>query len=342
MHTFERAAPRAPRIVFVVMSAVARAATVDQLARALSPHLVLVHHDFSQTRHFHLSAPNVRFVPDPRRTGWAVFGFADGVFHSMKYALGNVEFDYLQTLSPSCLPIKPLRQFEAHASGDAQAHFDCIDLLADRDALMSVGYRAFTPEDSLRHRVLRRLSVDYFGPSPGRRDECGVWLRSGRGPGMVPRVAELAVNAASRAWLGRHVFASGLRPYYGSSWFGARREVVQGMVDLYERPGVRDAFSRIRIADEFLMPTLLMQLKPRKGPMNHFVQEYDEAHPRLIRVDDLPRLRNSPAYFARKFEDDPTAPVRLRALRELAGIATLGDAAHEAQFESWPVRRAAP
>ena len=41
-----------PRIVFVVMSAVSKPGTIDQLARALAPHLVLVHHDFSQTPDF--------------------------------------------------------------------------------------------------------------------------------------------------------------------------------------------------------------------------------------------------------------------------------------------------
>jgi len=30
-------------------------------------------------------------------------------------------------------------------------------------------------------------------------------------------------------------------------------------------------------------------------------------------------LRTSPAYFARKFADDPAAPLRARVLRELAG-----------------------
>src|SRR5690349_6558018 len=97
----------APRIVFVIMSAVDKACVVDQLARALAPHTVLVHHDFSQTTPFVLSAPNARFVPNPRRTGWGVFGFTEGVFHSLRYALDKEPFDYLQTLSPTCLPIKP-------------------------------------------------------------------------------------------------------------------------------------------------------------------------------------------------------------------------------------------
>ena len=82
-----------PNIVFLVMSAVGKPETLDQLAHSLAPHTVLVHHDFSQTPDFVLTAPNVRFVPDPKRTGWAFFGFVDGIFHSMKYALANLVAD---------------------------------------------------------------------------------------------------------------------------------------------------------------------------------------------------------------------------------------------------------
>ena len=56
-----------------------------------------------------------------------------------------------------------------------------------------------------------------------------------------------------------------------------------------------------------------------KGPMNHFINDFDEAHPGQIGLGQMERLRNSPAYFARKFPDDPAAPVRRRVLAELAG-----------------------
>jgi len=313
--------PRAmkPKIVFLVMSAVSKPATIEQLARALAPHLVLVHHDFSQTPNFPLTAPNVRFVPNPKRTGWAVFGFVEGIFHSLQYALANLDFDYLQLLSPTCLPIKPLEQFEAHVSGSADAHFDCVDLLRDRDALMSVGYRAFTPERSFRHRVARFLSLAYFGASTGRRDEAGIWLRTGTGRGVVPWIALATVKALCRPWIGRHIFNESFRPYCGTTWFGARRHVIGGMVEMFSRPVIRDYFSGLRIADEFLIPSLLMHLGLRKGPMNHFIQVYDQAHPGEIDDEHIEQLRRSGAYFARKFADNPAAPVRARVLRELAG-----------------------
>lgn len=309
-----------PRVLFLVMSAVSRPGTVDQLAASLAPHRVLVHHDFTQTADFQLHSPNVHWVPDPWRTGWANFGFVEGIFHSMRYALEHIEFDYLQLLSPTCLPIRPMKDFEAHAGGPCDAHFDCIDLLRDRDALMSVGYRAFTPEKTLRHRALRRLSVAYFGESSGRRDEAGIWLRSGAAPGVTPRVAYAAVRAFGHRAIGQHVFDEGFRPYYGSTWFGARRDVIAGLVSHFSRPEIHDYFSRLRIADEFLIPTLLMHLGVRKGPMNHYIQKYQDAHTGSIQDSHIALLRESRAFFARKFPDDPHATVRWRVLRELAGV----------------------
>ncbi|MDB5891720.1 MAG: hypothetical protein JWP47_2551 [Polaromonas sp.] len=306
-----------PKILFVVMSAVSKPSTVDQLARSLAPHQVLVHHDFSQRPDFALTAPNVIFVPNPKRTGWAHFGFVDGIFHSMLYALEKLDFDYLQLLSPSCLPIKPMEDFQLHVSGPADAHFDCVDLLGDRDALMSVGYRALTPEKSLRFRAARRLSDSYFGQLAGRRDEAGIWLRSGHTKSLLSRLALLTIKTLSRPEIGRHIFDDQFRPYYGSVWFGARRHVVAGMVQGFRTPGVRQYFSQLCIAEEFLIPTLLMYLRPKKGSMNHHIKSFTHAHPGVFDESDLPQLGSSCAFFARKFPDDCRAPVRLRVINEL-------------------------
>jgi hypothetical protein len=305
------------KIVFLVMSAVSKPETVDQLARALAPHTVLVHHDFSQTPEFPLSAPNIRFVPDPKRTGWGVFGFVEGIFHAMQYALVNLDFDYLQLLSPTCLPIKPIEQFEAHVSGRADAHFDCVDVLNDQDALMSIGYRAFTPDRSLRHRVAARLSSVYFGASAGRRDEAGIWLHSGGTGTPMSWLALVVTRALSRRSIGRHIFDKNFRAYYGSAWFGARRHIISAMVESFQRPRLRGYFSRLRLSEEILIPTLLMHLRASKGPMNHCMQIFDEAHTGVFDVEDVEQLKKSPAYFARKFPDDPVAPVRKRVLAEM-------------------------
>ncbi len=309
--------PRGARLVFVLMSAVARPDTVDQLARALAPHTVLVHHDFSQSPSFSLEADNVRFVPDPVPTGWARFGFVEGIFHALRHALDTLDFDYLQLLSPTCLPIKPLADFERHVSGAQEAHFDCLDLLTDRDALHNVGYRAWTAEGSWPHRVMRRLCRIHYGDSPGRRDEAGIWLRTSPRPDLGAQLAGLALAGLAQPGIGRHLHGVPLRLYYGSVWFGARRHLVEGMLRTWVQPGVCAHFRRVRIAEEFLVPSLLMQLRPHKGPMNHLIQRFDEAHPGCFGPEDLERLRQSPAFFARKFPDDPAEPLRLQVLQQL-------------------------
>jgi hypothetical protein len=312
-------APRRPaRLVFVVMSAVAEPGTVDQLAQALWPHPVLVHHDFAQTPQFALCTPQVQFVPDPVRTGWAEFGFVDGIFHSLQHALNHTDFDYLQLLSPTCLPIKPLADFERHVSGTHDAHFDAIDLSRDPDAHLSVGYRAWTAEGSLGHRIARRLVNIYYGDSAGRRDEAGVWLRTGRSSSAWAGLAGWPLRALGRpARCGRSE-TQGLALHYGSVWFGARRHIIDGLVRAYRQPGLRDRFARMHIAEEFLLPSLLMHLRPRRGPRNHLIARFDGAHPGVFGTDQLEALRRSPAWFARKFPDDPQADVRRLVIEQLA------------------------
>lgn len=314
-----------PRILFVVMSAVHNAAAIDELARSLAPHAVLVHHDFSQTADFELHEPNVLFVPDPIRTGWGRFSFVDAIFKSLQHALQHVEFDYLQLLSPTCLPIKPIEAFEAHVNGSEEAHFGCIDLFANHDAMMSVGYRAFTPDKTFRHRLARYLTFSqYYLGIDAKCEEAGIWYKTGFAAGrggrmtLAARLARLTIIALSHPAIGRHPFNEAFRPYVGSVWFGARRHVVGALIAAYARPGIRDYFSKIAIAEEFLIPTLLKTLEIRTGPLNHFINVFDEAHPQWIEDRDFDTLRRSAAFFARKFPDTPHSAIRNRVLRDLA------------------------
>jgi hypothetical protein len=135
---------------------------------------------------------------------------------------------------------------------------------------------------------------------------------------VVPWIALASIKALCRPSIGRHIFDDSFRPYCGSTWFGARRQVVAGMVEIFSRPVVYDYFSRLHIPDELLVPSLLMHLGVCKGPMNHFIQAFDQAHTGEIHEEHIDQLRSSSAFFARKFPDDPTATVRLRVLRELA------------------------
>jgi hypothetical protein len=317
-----------PKLVFVVMSAVQPVATVKDLCRALAPHTVLVHHDFSQAGSFVLDEPNAMLVPDPKKTGWGVWGFTEGIFHALQFAVRNLEFDYLQLLSPTCLPIKPLRAFEEHIEARTrEPDFSGVDLYDDRDALMTVGYRMFAREHTFAHRVLRRLSLVYFGDSPDLRDVAGVQLRTNpatRADGSLPWRARIALKVTefwSRPAPSRHLFNDDFRPYFGSAWFGARREVVAWLLERYGQPEVMKQFSRLRIPEELLIPSLLKNSGFKDGAYNHCILTFHGANPQWIGEEDFEVLRRSPAFFARKFPVETDAPIRQRVLRELVGTA---------------------
>lgn len=320
------------RLAFVVMSAVHSPRTVDELARSLAPHRVLVHHDFHQTPDFVLRAPNACFVPEPKRTGWACWGFSEGIFHALRHALDEHEFDYLQLLSPTCLPIKPVSEFESFVTGSRHtAHFDCVDVADDFDALMSVGYRAYAPEKSLRHRALRRLSWRWYfdcGRSASAHSMAGVQIFShaandaGKPLPYRARFAAQVTRASRHAAIGRHIFDADFRPHFGSVWFGARRQVVHAMVERFNEHAIQKYFSRLWIADEFLVPTLLHYSGAIQGPGNHLMGKFVGAHPSWFEEADFDRLQASSAFFARKFRDDPCDPVRRRVLNELVRLPT--------------------
>ena len=309
-----------PRIVFLVMSAVSKPGTIDQLARALAPHLVLVHHDFSQTPDFPLTAPNVHFVPDPKRTGWAAFGFSEGIFHSMQYALAHFDFDYLQA-AKSDLPAhqapSPVRGARLRACGGALRLYRsaersrCLDvgrvpgLHAGEVASASSGQAVV--ECLFRHRIRQARRGRHLAEN--RR-----WQR----PGLLDRGLhhQCLGPAFDRAPHFRRNIPSVLRLDVVRRTPACHRRNGGS----FSRPGLRDYFSRLRIADECLIPTLLKHLGPVQGPMNHYVHTFVEAHPGQIGEENFEPLRTSPAYFARKFADDPEAPLRARVLRELVGI----------------------
>lgn len=309
------------KLVFGIMSAVQSVETVRQLAAVLAPHRVVIHHDFSQVAEFVVDQPHVTFVSDPKRTGWAVWGFTDGVFHLMRHCVEREDCDYFQLLSPTCLPIRPLSEFsQMVATSDADAHIDFLDMDEDDDALMNFGYRAFAPAASLRFRVLQRCLLHYYGYEWQSERRANLQLRTAPAGsrGGAAALCRTATRVARRGWLGRHPYVSRLRPLAGGSWFGARRHACEAMLRMFDDPGITDWFKKVHIADEFLVATLLGNAGLRLGPSNHLVNEFTAGNPNWLNLNDMQMLKGCGRYFARKFPDDPEAPVRKAMLAHVS------------------------
>lgn len=313
------------KIVFGIMSAVAKQSVIEQLVDSLGHHQIVIHHDFSQQPDFKIVRPNVRFITNPARTGWGTWGHTQGVFKTLEHAIDKLEFDYFQLLSPSCLPIRPISDFEhSIADGKYDANNVYMDLSANRQEFMHYAYRVYAPKDSLRYRTLRKMRAWYFGNHPEVEDRANLQIQTGYdgmewgGPSLRARVALGASEIARKGWLGSHPFKAGYRPLMGDIWFGVRPTVARYMLEKFRDPDIQAYFSRLDIAEELLIASILGNSQFRIGPANHFVNTFIASNPRWLDESDLERLANSPKYFGRKFPNDPDAPVRRRLLERLS------------------------
>jgi hypothetical protein len=316
------------RVLFGLMSSQQPDGTVSQLVDALDGRPVVVHHDFTKRADFRLPQSNVDMVPDPKVTGWGTWGFVDAVAHLMEHAVRRHEFDYFQLLSPTCLPIRPIDEFEGFVSTDpAEAHADLIDLRADEDALMHFGYRLYAPAGSLRFRTLRRVRTWYFGKDAEmvQTRSLSMQQRPARlegAPTAASRAALALTRMAAAGGLGAVPFDARFRPTIGSTWFGARRSVCEYMIARIREPRIARYFSRLNLCDESVVGSVIGNSGFRIGPSNHAVSPFDlRGHPHWIADRELDRMFETGRFFARKFPEDPRSPVRLRALERASAPA---------------------
>jgi hypothetical protein len=325
------------RILFGIMSAVQPAATVASLADALGPrHAILVHHDWSQQAGFAVSRPNVSFVQEPRRTGWANWGFSEGILRLVGAALETRQFDYFQLLSPTCLPVRPAEDFERYlAACGADFLVDAVRLDSDPHVLMSHGWRAYAAADSLQQRLLRRARRWYFGDNTGVTSRSGLsfpatsLLASG---GLAALRARAAYRLTLQAREGRgfsHPFTRDFPCYAGSTWFTASRRGCEHLMERAADGALTAAFSRMHMGDEMFFPSVFKNSGLPCAPAVHYIARFAGARPVWFDLADFDDIRRSGAYFARKFPEAPESPVRQAGLALSASRAkTLEVSAH--------------
>lgn len=317
------------RVLFGVMSSQQPDTTVSQLVDSLDSRPVVVHHDFTKRADFRLSQSNVDFVPSPRVTGWGTWGFVEALVSLLERALTHHDFDYFQLLSPTCLPIRPIEDFESAVSADsAMANVDMLWIDDEPDSMMHFGYRTYAPAGTLRFRLLRRVRSWYFGDDASfvqthsmamlkrRRADDG---RFAPGPAAALALTRLAAAGA----MGRVPFGDAFRPAIASTWFGARRPVCEYFVARVRAPEIQSYFRRLHLVDELVIGNLMANSGFRLGPSHHTVSPFDQlGHPAWIVDAELDRMLATGRFFARKFPEDVNATCRLRAIERSRLVAT--------------------
>jgi hypothetical protein len=278
------------------------------LIRRTSPEsLVLVHHDASKTplpRDFCAGDARVVRLAPSLAGGWGSFALVEMVQLGLRHLRdAAVDYDYLTLLSGADYPIRPLREFEAAlvASHDGMMGLeDTPPGILDRYAFAWYRLPRWM-ENGVTHRIVGRLG-GLNRKQPYLRFQSG---RVGCRIGVRPRTSPL----------------DALRIYKGPQWWAlSSRAIATIETFIAERPAYVDWFRRhTLIPDEAFFHTIVfnaggLDVSRDAGRYIRWTQP-GSGSPDRLDLPDLPALRASGKYFARKFAADSSAI--LDALDEL-------------------------
>jgi hypothetical protein len=314
------------RILFGIMSAVQPDRTVAALCDAIGrDHAILIHHDFSQQANFTVDRSHVDFVADPVRTGWGNWGFTHGIQTLVGAAMARDDWDFLQLLSPTCMPIRPIHELQAHVADSGVDYLvDGIDIGANDRILMSHGWRAYARSGTLRQRLLRGARRWYLGDDGHVVNYAGlafpIHSRLEHGP-LAALTARIGLGIMRTAQSGRgfaHPFTDSFRCYAGSNWFGASRRGCEYLLSMTKDTPLLEYFKRIHMPDEMLYPSIFMNSSLKGGPGVHYISQFVDARPAWLTAADLDEVLHSGKFFARKFPEDVASEVRTELVRRLS------------------------
>lgn len=314
------AASRPLRIAFGLLSSRQSEAMVDEIARAVAPHPVFVHHDFSKVPEFHPQAHNVTVLADPVRTAWGHWSLVAATLHLTERALQDRDVTHFQLLSESCLPVRPLSEFEAYLRRERPDFMIDMSPLDEPRSLLSHGWRYLSEPGWLRRAA--RLATVWAWQQAGHAQISNINLQLvGRSRGAVGRLKQWVGYQVLMAIAWRHRrhlrCVGALRLSIGSQFFGASRRGMQWLLEMRDAlPELTRHFERAHIPDEAYVHTLVScglaaGVPLVVKPANH-VMFWDGCGtgPDLLGPQDLQRVLASGRHFARKFPLDLRDDVR--------------------------------
>jgi hypothetical protein len=259
---------------------------------------VVVHHDFGQAPldEAQFAAAGVSFVHPHVPTRWGDFSLVEATLAGLREMLRLHEPEWVTLVSSSDYPLhgeaRVLADLDA-SGADACIEHQRIDPAMRRESPPEYGHPVGIGEHNTRQAIRRFFRVSLHVPLPGGR--------------------KLTLLKTSIPWLTRRLspFRDGFACHVGSQWFSVRREALRRLLEWHERePALREHLARREAADECYPHTILANLPALKLANRNF--RYVDwsapgSHPKSLGIEDLERMYDSGAHFARKFA--PDAPV---------------------------------
>lgn len=238
----------------------------------------------------------------PSAGGYGDFTHLDRYLESVRWLIEHDDpFDWFVNLSGQDYPLVPMREMEHDlATGDFDASIGFFDVFGPESKWPhSRGHTRY----NFRHRRVVTLTH--------------TWERRLRPLGALNLIQPLVRVSPSFGTVGvrrRTMFKDGFH-CYGGSFFGAINRACALYVDEFSRtrPEVAEYFRSTLAPDEVYVHTVLgnagrFTIRPQARRYFDFSLG-DGNHPKVLGVADLPRLRASDAWFARKLDPQVDAAV---------------------------------
>ncbi|WP_140625949.1 beta-1,6-N-acetylglucosaminyltransferase [Methylibium rhizosphaerae] len=315
------------RIAFGVLSSKQSEQFIDEIARAVAPHPVYVHHDFTKVPVLQPLQPNVTVLRDPVSTAWGDWSLVAATMRLMERALEDREVTHFQLLSESCLPVRPVAEFESHLRREQPDFMIDMCPLDEPQSLLSHGWRYLSEPGWLRRAA--RLATVWAWQRAGHAQVNNINLQlAGVADGPVARVRQWVGYQVLMAIAWRHRkrlrCLGGQRLAIGSQWFGASRRGVDWLLRTRDAlPRLTRHFERSHIPDEAYLHTLVSCAQAAGLPLvvrpgNHALYwDGCGTGPDALAAADLPRVLASGRHFARKFPLEAGHDVRTEFLRRV-------------------------
>ena len=214
--------------------------------------------------------PDVRFSPRVA-CEWGTFSLVEATIMAAGQMLSQFpDVAHVYLASGSCVPIRPVRDLQAHLA--AQPDTDFIESVTTADVGWTVGglnKERFTLRFPFSWKRQRRLFDGY--------------VRLQRWIGFQRRIP------------------AGIVPHLGSQWWCLTRRSLEAILSHPQRATHDRYFRRVWIPDESYFQTLVRQVATRVESRSLTLSKFDfQGRPYMFYDDHLHLLRLSEAYVARK------------------------------------------
>ena len=132
-------------------------------------------------------------------------------------------------------------------------------------------------------------------------------------PGLRARLAWMLTQQAGKGRGFNHPFSGEFPCYVGSTWFTASRRGCEYLLERAADEALTRRLAGMHMGDEMYFSSLCMNSGLTCAPAAHYISRFADARPTWFGLSNLDEIRESGAFFARKFPEDPASPVRAAA-----------------------------